>query len=183
MIYSGGGGWNVNVSGADRGTVVYCHGNPESLQIGSKCQLFKQTVWALFTGTCFPPGVDADLGYEGAGSFRWNVRAIMRQEMQRQSRESLFAHFGAKWAVIKAPWCFFNLSTNAQRAFQQDAPVTLTFEHPVSPKNIDGFIYLLLLRSVSHILSYFPNRSVAYYFTPRPFDGFISPLRCWLPVA
>lgn len=57
----------MNVSGADRGTVVY--GNPESLQIGSKCQLLKRTVCALFTGTRFPPGVDVDLGYEGAGSF------------------------------------------------------------------------------------------------------------------
>lgn len=152
---SWGGGWNGNVSGADRGTVVYCHGNPEPLQIGSKCQLFKQTVWALFTGTCFPPGVDADLGYEGAGSFRWNVRAIMRQETQRQSRESLFAHFAAKWAVIKAPWCFFNLSTNAQRAFQQDAPDTPTFEPPgVSEKH--RWVHLLI-QSVSHILSSFPN--------------------------
>lgn len=151
MIYSGevgGGGWNVNVSGADRGTVVYCHGNLEPLQIGSKWQLFKQTVWALFTGTCFPPGVDVDLGYEGAGSFRWNVRAIMRQEMQRQSRESLFAHFAAKRAVIKAPWCFFNLSTNAQRAFHQDAPVTPTFECPVSPKKNHPRVHLFITTSV-----------------------------------
>lgn len=69
----------------------------------------------------------------------------MRQEMQRQSRESLFAHFAAKRAVIKAPWCFFNLSTNAQRAFHQDAPVTPTFERPVC--------HLF----ITTILSYFPN--------------------------
>lgn len=64
------GGGCLNVSGADRGTVVYHQGNPESLQIGSKCQLFKQTVCALFTGTRFPPGVYVDLGHEGAGSLR-----------------------------------------------------------------------------------------------------------------
>lgn len=112
---------------------------------------------ALFRGTHFPPGVDADLRYKGAGSFHWNIRAIMWKGMQRQSRVpvcSFAVLVAAKWAVIKPPWCFFNPSMRAQIAFQQDTPLTPTFEHPLSLININRFINKLQLQSVSSNLSY-----------------------------
>lgn len=128
------GGKHLNVSGADRGTVVYCHGNPESLQIGSKCQIFKQTVLALFRGTRFAPGVDTDLWCEGAGSFRWNVRAIMWKGMQRQSRVPVCSFCRACYCKVsshKSTLVFFlNPSMSTQIAFQQDTPLNPTSKHP-----------------------------------------------------
>lgn len=53
-----------NVSGADRGPVVYCHENPE-YRLGASAKSLSKL---LFRGARFRPGVH--LGYEGAGSFR-----------------------------------------------------------------------------------------------------------------